>query len=980
MDIQAQHDLLEQIESKLVSGETNDAASLLTCLESEALSPTLAAGCETKRIRLLWTLGEYEAANRSLTAFAKKQRLKVGSREWTEHHVLRAFMNQSLGHTSKAKKDLDKIIATIDPHSEVYPEILFNLAAMLRDIGDCRTAEQQYLDILSLKSVSPDIKCKSALAIAKMRSDMDQGGIREYTERVRADAPRWGGWAALKIAEILEALDDFRMGMCGTGIRNLHRHVREADEADFTVPKLRARLALAESLIEVGDYRSAKTYLDDVGAICTSIQHSGLKYLQSTAELLWFQADLRANTPIETDRLLEALDRLEIILAVVAKYPRPPGPAPFWLTIGWVQQNLGQNEQALRSLRKARIEAESVGSYRIAASAGCTAAALEWATLSAEDHRIGANRNRILAETTQAMDGIVSYQRPELEWRIHYVRGKIFMDSGEPYPSREELKTAAHIVSGLIVSLDDPTLQMLYRKAESRRDALIELQEFMNVQDVTDDRQASTDWQAIPQNPAAAEQEHEINRLQNLLDALYMIHSSTALQDLFERILSACLQVLEADRCQVQVKKQLVPDGDRWSACGSRDRSNASEVFDIPARWIRETSTSKGVFSYIWNADETNPDTRHVMMTALKKADQVFGVIYVDRVKRAAAFTIEDESIFSTLASVATIALSSLVIRTRIQDLSEQLRREIVPQFKHIIGESAVMKDVFIQMQRVAGADLPVLIIGDTGTGKDLIARTIHEISPRAHHPFVYLDCSAIPMTLLESELFGIADGIATGVESRVGLLEYADGGTILMDEVGDVPLNTQAKLLRVLQEREFEPVGSDRVVSINVRVIATTSRDLQKLIEEGKMREDFFYRISGVVLQIPPLNRRPGDVLLLARTFLQKYNREFNKTIIGFAPELLDAMTAYNWPGNIRELDHQMRKAVLFCQHDRLALQDMNLPIAKVKPVALNDALDQMEIAAITDTIALCSGDIERAAHALRVPVDMVKKRLNLL
>ncbi|HPQ41891.1 MAG TPA: sigma 54-interacting transcriptional regulator, partial [bacterium] len=684
----------------------------------------------------------------------------------------------------------------------------------------------------------PELISRSALAIARLRSDLDQTGIRTYCDLVRETAPRWGGWSVLKVAEILEALDDFRSGFLGKGIRELHRHVKEADESEFTAPRLRSRLALAEALIELGDYTTALDLLNTVGILFTSLQHSGLRYLQSTAELLWFQAFTRQSSVPE--RLIEALDRLEILLAVVAKYPRPPGPAPFWLTIGILQNQLNQGESALRSLRKASTDAEVSFSPRISAAARYMASTIEWQQLTESGKQHGSERNRILAETTRALEGISKSQRPELEWRIHYLRGKIFAESGEQYPAREEMKTAAGIAARIIVSMEDPTLQTVYRKTEERNEALIELQEFMEIAPV-----GAAPAVAFPSETdgRGEEQVRENNRLENLLDALYRIHESRDLKSMLSVLAAECLQLIEGDQCKVQ----LLKNGSSGDAVGAvRSTDDSAESIDIPGRWIREVCAGKGVFSYIRNADETHPDSRRILLSAIRKNDTVFGVIYLDRLRTREAFSVAEESILKTLSSVAAIACSSLLIRDRMKELTDQFRREIVPEFKHIIGESQVMKDIFIQMQRVASAEIPVLIVGDTGTGKDLVARTIHEISPRVDHPFVYLDCSAIPMTLLESELFGIAEGIATGVESRVGLLEYANGGTILMDEVGDVPLNTQAKLLRVLQEREFEPVGSDQTVNINIRVIATTSRNLDQLIREGRMREDFYYRLTG--------------------------------------------------------------------------------------------------------------------------------------
>jgi two-component system, NtrC family, response regulator len=225
--------------------------------------------------------------------------------------------------------------------------------------------------------------------------------------------------------------------------------------------------------------------------------------------------------------------------------------------------------------------------------------------------------------------------------------------------------------------------------------------------------------------------------------------------------------------------------------------------------------------------------------------------------------------------------------------------------------------------------------------------------------------------------LFGIEEGIATGVASRIGIIEYANGGTILLDEVGDIPLNTQAKLLRVLQEKEFVPVGSDRVISVKIRIIATSTPRMEQLIDEGKIREDFFYRISGLTIHLPPLRKRTGDIVLLARTFLQKYNKEFAKDILGFKSELFDAMLSYHWPGNVRELDHMVRKAVLFCHHDRLALEDMDLSESDIKDVSLSDALKCKEREYVREAFEAFENDYKKSADALGISVKQLKKYL---
>ncbi|MCD4655138.1 sigma 54-interacting transcriptional regulator [bacterium] len=844
---------------------------------------------------------------------------------------------------------------------------------MNRDRGKYEVAEDFYKRILKNTNTSSEMITKSSLAIAKIRSDMDKPGLSDYTISVRKTASRWGGWMELKTAEILDSLETFRLGLYGKGLKELFKHVRESDESAYAVPRLRSRIAIAEALIEAGDYSASKRFLAEVGKILTSMQHSSLKFIQSYTELLWSKADIREVS--NKDRLLEALDRLEILLAVVAKYPRPPGPSPFWLVIGEIQEKLGQHKAALRSYRKAMLEGEKIGSHCIAVSAGYALSVLQWNLLSEEQKHQGSERNRILAQTTHLLELLANVERPENQWRIHYLRGKIFFESGEQYPAREEMKTAAKIAGSVIYSFEDPALQKTYRRTEIRAEAFADLQEYF------DPEKQSIIFQGVELTgdtdvSRGIGKETDKQQLQSVLSALYEIHSSDHLESMINTLLNWCLQILSSDRAKFIPLGKNSKDADNY--CKFRSDGKHSEDFDIPEIWVREASGGAGMFTYIRHADDTNPVSRYSIIGAIRKRKICQGIVYLDRPKSDGQYNADEVRILKTLTSVAAIAFSSLSIRSRLSDLTDQFRREIIPEFPHIIGESPSMNDVFIQMQRVAPADVPILVQGETGTGKDLVARTIHEISSRSEAPLVHLDCSSIPETLLESELFGIAEGIATGVESRLGLLEYADGGTILLDEVGDIPLNTQAKLLRVLQEREFEPVGSDKVVKVNIRVMSTTSRNLRKLISSAEMREDFYYRLSGVVINIPPLRDRPGDVLLMARTFLQKYNRDFKKSIKGFTAELLDAMAGYPWLGNVRELDHMIRKAVLFCQGERLSLADMELPVVKGREVTLKIAIESMEKEAVKDALELTKNDKVAVIRALGISLKKLEQIMN--
>jgi two-component system NtrC family response regulator len=236
--------------------------------------------------------------------------------------------------------------------------------------------------------------------------------------------------------------------------------------------------------------------------------------------------------------------------------------------------------------------------------------------------------------------------------------------------------------------------------------------------------------------------------------------------------------------------------------------------------------------------------------------------------------------------------------------------------FNGLVGTSPSIQEVFRVIQRVAPSDVPVLITGESGTGKELVARAVHRQSGRNTAPFVAINCGAIPETLLESELFGYEKGAFTGASiQRKGRIESAQGGTLFLDEIGDIPLGLQVKLLRFLQEHQIQRLGGKEPISVDARILAATHIDLQKAMGEGRFREDLYYRLCVVTIAVPALKERGSDVVLLARTFLEKFADEQNKSVKGFTPEAIEALAAHRWPGNVRELENRIKRAVVMAE-----------------------------------------------------------------
>ncbi len=324
--------------------------------------------------------------------------------------------------------------------------------------------------------------------------------------------------------------------------------------------------------------------------------------------------------------------------------------------------------------------------------------------------------------------------------------------------------------------------------------------------------------------------------------------------------------------------------------------------------------------------------------------------------------------------------------RSRIINENRELREAL--QERHriegIVGESGRMIEVLSMVRRVAPSEATVLIRGESGTGKELIAKAIHFASPRARGPLVKVNCAALPETLLESELFGHEKGAFTGaVTSRQGRFELANGGTIFLDEIGDLPLHLQAKLLRVLQEREFEKVGSSHPVKVNVRVLTASHRPLEDLIKAGQLREDLYYRLNVVTILLPPLRERRSDISLLVDHFLRRYAEKNGKTIRGLTPAGRDLLLRYDYPGNVRELENIIERAVILTRDDVIGSSD--LPLTVQEPdVADRDgetnltvAVEALERRMIKEALARADDVQTRAAELLGISERALRYKL---
>ncbi len=307
------------------------------------------------------------------------------------------------------------------------------------------------------------------------------------------------------------------------------------------------------------------------------------------------------------------------------------------------------------------------------------------------------------------------------------------------------------------------------------------------------------------------------------------------------------------------------------------------------------------------------PNTAFVVMTAFGTIDTA-----VEAIKRGAENYLTKPLDFDALGALVARAMEKAKLSTEAASLRERLEKRF--SFGEIIGDHPAMQRLLKTVAQVAASRASVLIYGESGTGKELIAAAIHQNSKRKNGPFVRLNCAALAETLLESELFGHERGSFTGaVGRREGRFKQADGGTLFLDEVSEIPMPLQVKLLRFLQEREFERVGGNETIRVDVRIVAATNRDLAKLVETGEFREDLFYRLNVIRLDVPPLRARKSDVPLLATHFLRRFARENDREIDGFSEDAMRALLAYPWPGNVRELENAIERAVVLCNEDQI-------------------------------------------------------------
>jgi transcriptional regulator with GAF, ATPase, and Fis domain len=493
--------------------------------------------------------------------------------------------------------------------------------------------------------------------------------------------------------------------------------------------------------------------------------------------------------------------------------------------------------------------------------------------------------------------------------------------------------------------------------------------------------------EAPPLEEEAAETIAELDAYTKLYEFSERLIHQRDLGELLEALMDAVIEITNADKGFL-----VLLEGDTIDVKVARNlnRENIADAVSqlsdsIIAKVVR--SRKPVIVSDAMRDDEFSAaksvmqlKVSSVICVPLLDRGRLLGLIYVGNDSIRDLFQQDTLRILTVFASQASLIVANALLLNELRidnkRLSERLEQY---RFGEIVGTSPPMQQVFRKVEKIAATDISVLITGETGTGKELIAREIHNRSPRAGKPFVTINCGAIPENLLESELFGHVKGAFTGaVANKQGKFQAADGGTLFLDEIGEMPIELQVKILRALQERVVYRVGDTRPETCDIRILAATNRDLDKEIAAGRFREDLYYRLNVVNVELPPLRQRGEDVLVLARYLLSRYAREYDVKVKGLSPNAAVAIRKHAWPGNIRELENRIKKAIVLCESSVIGPDDLGLT-GDVLPqiLTLAEAKDRFQREYINEVLALNNGNRTKTARDLGVDPRTVFRHL---
>ena len=503
----------------------------------------------------------------------------------------------------------------------------------------------------------------------------------------------------------------------------------------------------------------------------------------------------------------------------------------------------------------------------------------------------------------------------------------------------------------------------------------------------TELRLAEAGGAAAARAPGAADPRETVHALVRFSERLL---SANDLDRLLDELLDGLLELTRADKGFL-----VLLEGGETVVRAARNLARSSiedavsrisdSIVQKVVRTRRPLVVADALHDEEWSSSSSvvNLKLCSVMCAPLMSKGEVFGVIYLGNDRVASLFDERDLEPLTIFAAQASLLVQNALLLDGLRRENVTLRQAVEERrFGEIIGAGAGMREVFRRIEKVAGTDVNVLVTGETGTGKELVAREIHRRSRRAAGPFVAVNCAAIPEGLMESELFGHVRGAFTGaVATRPGCFQSANGGTLFLDEVGEMAASLQVKLLRAIQERSVVKVGDTRPESVDIRVVAATNKVLEEEIRKGTFREDLYYRLNVISIGLPPLRERGDDVLVIARYFLQTFAREFGSRARGFAPDAAVAMKKYAWPGNIRELENKVKKAAVLSDGPLVTAQDLDLRPEHLEPIMpLAQAKEEFQKRYINEVLDRNGGNRTKTAKDLDVDPRTVFRHLEKL
>jgi transcriptional regulator with GAF, ATPase, and Fis domain len=472
----------------------------------------------------------------------------------------------------------------------------------------------------------------------------------------------------------------------------------------------------------------------------------------------------------------------------------------------------------------------------------------------------------------------------------------------------------------------------------------------------------------------------DIHELLKIITAISAIRGLIALQT---PLLELILEFIPAERAALVLLDNSGEELGSIFACDTLHNSCRVPI----CQQIAEQVLHEGVGLLSNDAIDRKKKTEHALMAApLVVYDRILGFIYLDTQNKSARFDEGHLHVLVTVAVIAAIAIENARHLEHLQGENERLRSEI--SLEHaMVGDSVRMRELYQFISKVAHTDTTVLLLGESGTGKELAARAIHQNSQRAREPFVAINCAAITETLLESELFGYEKGAFTGAAAQTkGKLEVAEGGTVFLDEIGELVPTLQSKLLRVLQEHEFTRVGGTRLIKLRARLIAATNRNLEEAVRQGRFRQDLYYRLNVVSKRLPSLRERRQDIPLLAKHFVQKYSAKVGRRVTGISEQAEVCLLSYNWPGNIRELENAIEHGIVLGSNEQLLIEDLPDSLLESAPSGtatcgkFHAAVREAKRQAILTAIAHAQGNYTKAARDLGLNANYLHRLLHSL